>query len=109
MRELTTETDEYEPIASVDYRVVRHRLETGDEEFAIHEVYFSADGQVQGYTEDALSPHVSSLTELKAVLQSLLELPGEEVLTGDLNYAYEKVAIEEMLGSTEHPCTLWIP
>lgn len=73
---------------------MRHRKEVGHEEYAIHEVYFDADGQVQRYTRDALSPREASIAALRATLISFLEQDGEEVLIGDLGYAYSNEDIE---------------
>src|SRR5947209_4892591 len=75
-----------ESIAYFGPRVMRHRTETGEERFAIHEVYFGKDGQVITHTEDALSDRASSIDQLRDVLQRLLEQEGAEMTTGDLNY-----------------------
>jgi hypothetical protein len=82
---------------------MRHRLSTGEEAFCVHEVYLRDDGQVATYTEDALSPRVASLDELRSALVNLLEQNQEEVVCGDLGYGYDREYVEEWLESLQLP------
>lgn len=54
-------------MASFNYRVMRHTRPNGDE-FAIHEVFYDDNGQVNGWTENALSVFCLSLEDLKLEL-----------------------------------------
>jgi hypothetical protein len=75
-------------------RVMRHREgETGDQ-YAIHEVYFDDHDIIEGYTADALSPLMPSVSELKAFLVDCLKQDKEEFVMGDLQYTYEKEDLE---------------
>jgi hypothetical protein len=50
-------------ISHFDTRVIRHRTETGSDEFAVHEVYYGSDGRIISHTLEALSPRRSSIEE----------------------------------------------
>lgn len=94
---------ESDRIAYFEPRVMRHRKGTGDEEYAIHDVYFSEDGRVVRYTLDALTPREPTVEQLKATLARLLEENGAEITTGDLHYTYDREEVEDWLQCTEKP------
>lgn len=69
-------------------QVMRHRLPNGRFEYAVHEVYFSADGSVVTDTVDALSERKGSVEELAAWLLGKLPEAEEGIVCGDLEYTY---------------------
>jgi hypothetical protein len=83
-------------------RVMRHS-KGSSEEYAIHEVYFDEDGNVDGYTMDTLSPVAPSIEALRAALLSLLQQGEEEIVSGELGYTYEREEIEDWLECLNAP------
>jgi hypothetical protein len=75
-------------------RVMRHREGESGDQYAIHEVYFDDQDAVETYTEDALSPRMPSVSELKAFLVDCLKQDKEKFVMGDLQYTYEKEDLE---------------
>lgn len=90
-------------IAYFEPRVMRHRKETGEEEYAVHDVYFSDDGRVLRYTRDALSPREPTVEQLRAALVRFLAEGEDAITTGDLNYTYDREDVEDWLKSLEAP------
>lgn len=82
---------------------MRHLKETGDEEFAIHEVYFDDLDKVVTYTEAALSPREISVETLKVCLLELLAQSEDGVALGDLGYVYSREDIQLWLEHIETP------
>src|SRR5262245_45167317 len=70
-------------------QVMRHSLPGGENEYAIHEVYFAKDGVVHSYTEDALSPRMASVDELDAWIRSVLPEAESGVTCGELGHTYD--------------------
>ena len=85
----------------VEPRVMRHS-QVEQVHYAIHEVYFE-DGNVYGYTEDALSPKARTLAELRAILLRLLAGAEDEITSGDLGYVYDREYVEEWLDCLQSP------
>ena len=84
-------------------RVMRHVRDTGEEEFAIHEVYFTAQGDITGYTDDALSMREPTVEKLREkIVQLLQESPDGEVI-GDLSYTYHEDDIQLWLSHIDDP------
>ena len=54
-------------------RIMRHVQSTDEEEFAIHEVFFTAEGHINGYTEDAVSMREPTVERLHERIFELLE------------------------------------
>lgn len=69
-------------------RVMRHRLDDGSFEFAVHDVFFGDDDGVLTYTIEARSPRKRSVAELKAWIISVITSGEPEVVCGDLGYAH---------------------
>ncbi|HTE19829.1 MAG TPA: hypothetical protein VK689_15805 [Armatimonadota bacterium] len=84
-------------------RVMRHGRGTPREEFAIHEVYCTQDGEAVTYTEDALSPRASSIEGLRRALLELLRSGKADITCGDLGYSYAPEDAEQWLSSIEQP------
>lgn len=71
--------------------------------FAIYDVYFRQDGNVETMTVDALSPKFHSFDGLRDWLKSQLESGIEKVVCGDLSYEYESARLRYWLECTELP------
>lgn len=85
-------------------RVMRHIKKNGDEEYAVHEVYFHRSGRVIGWTSDALSMRISSVKKLQEELVRLLERgKEEEIILGDRGYKYDKEDIRVWLDHIDQP------
>lgn len=65
-------------------RVMRHVRSDGTVEYAIHDVYFSLYGDVEGYTEHARSPRMPSVGALQEWLEETLPAAATGVVCGDL-------------------------
>jgi hypothetical protein len=76
---------------------MRHMGPSGQEEYAMHDVYFGEDDQVITYTAEALSPRRPTVEELRAALKELCLQGVDEVVTGDLAYSYPIERIHEWL------------
>ncbi|HTE16746.1 MAG TPA: hypothetical protein VK689_00020 [Armatimonadota bacterium] len=83
--------------------MIRHGGGTGREEFAIHEVFFSEDGDVVTHTLDALSPRASTVEVLRRALLDMLGSGKADITAGDLGYSYAPEDVEQWLASTEQP------
>ena len=59
-----------------NYRVLKH----GDQEFAIHEVYYHPDGNPRMCSERAISPYGETLTELNNDLAHMTDALDQPVL-----------------------------
>jgi hypothetical protein len=57
-----------------------YRVMAKDGELAVHEVFYRADGSVEGWTENPVFPRATSLVELKAEMQRYAEALAKEVL-----------------------------
>lgn len=55
-----------------DYRVV-HKIENGDEEFAIWEIYYGDDGKPNGYVHGERSPSGETYDEARSDAALMLE------------------------------------
>jgi hypothetical protein len=84
-------------------RVMRHRAPEGNDTFAIHEVYFTEDGEVATYTQDALSMRERSIETLRDALQGLLVGEEETFTLGDLGYEYSREDILDWLHCLHYP------
>lgn len=56
------------------------RVMEKDGEFAIYEVFYNDEGQVQGYTENPSFPRAESIEELKEDLERYAEAMSKPVL-----------------------------
>ncbi|MEK8034908.1 hypothetical protein AACH06_29180 [Ideonella sp. DXS29W] len=57
-----------------------YRVMVKDGELAIYEVFYRADGSVEGWTENPVFPRASTLKELQLELQRYAEALNKEVL-----------------------------
>ncbi|WP_437997638.1 hypothetical protein WMF26_44105 [Sorangium sp. So ce185] len=69
-------------------RVMRHARSDGTVEYAVHDVYFSLYGDVEGYTKHARSPRMPSVAALQRWLEETLPMAATGVLCGDLGYVH---------------------
>jgi hypothetical protein len=53
----------------------------GGKTFEIHEVYYTSDGKLSSYTENATSPTGDSITELMGDLTYMMEAFNKPILT----------------------------
>lgn len=67
---------------SWNYRVVK-RKRMGEEWYAIHEVYYDAQGTPETATELAIDPGGNTLDELRSELEHMLKAVSEPVLNYD--------------------------
>ncbi|XXX79550.1 hypothetical protein WMF30_12340 [Sorangium sp. So ce134] len=72
----------YEP------RVMRHARSDGTVEYAVHDVYFSLYGDVEGYTKHARSPRMPSVAALQGWLEETLPMAAAGVVCGDLGHVH---------------------
>ncbi len=84
-------------------RVMHHKSKDNEEYFAIHEVYFTEDGDIDGYTENALSPKEKSVQSLKTRLSTILDQSEGEITLGDAGYGYDEEDIELWLKHIQDP------
>tara|TARA_R110002074_G_scaffold308931_1_gene479681 strand:- start:72 stop:281 length:210 start_codon:yes stop_codon:yes gene_type:complete len=63
-----------------NHRVMKHK-DGEDDFFQIHEVYYTEDGEVDGYTLNGASAGGNTLDELRSELQRMLDSLDKEVLT----------------------------
>ena len=75
-------------------RVMMHGHPNKESEYAIHEVYFTGEGDIRGWTENALSDRYKSVIELENRLKSYLVSEKEHFVCGDKEYTYHKNDIE---------------
>lgn len=47
-----------------NYRIVRKQLDTGEESFQVHEVYYNDDGNIFAISEEPISPSGETAAEL---------------------------------------------
>ncbi|WP_437607672.1 hypothetical protein WMF20_43375 [Sorangium sp. So ce834] len=69
-------------------RVMRHARSDGTVEYAVHDVYFSLYGDVEGYTKHARSPRMPSVAALQTWLEETLPMAATGVVCGDLGYTH---------------------
>ncbi len=69
-------------------RVVRHRLDDGSEEFAVHDVYFRSSGRIEGMTIHARSVRCGSVAGLHDWILNQISANVESVVCGDLGYEH---------------------
>ncbi len=84
-------------------RVMHHRSKDDEDFFAIHEVYFTAGGDIDGYTQSALSPKEKSVQSLKTRLIDILDQNEDGIALGDAGYVYYKEEIELWLKHIQDP------
>jgi hypothetical protein len=63
-----------------NHRVMKHK-DGEDDFFQIHEVYYTEDGEVDGYTLNGAAAGGNTLDELRSELQRMLDSLDKEVLT----------------------------
>jgi len=68
-------------------RVMRHLTQEGSVEYAIHDVYFTSDGSIEGYTLHARSPRKATVGDLKRWVDDAFA-QGAPVVCGDLGYTH---------------------
>lgn len=81
-------------------RVMRHRLPSGREEYAIHEVYFEG-GIPSGCTKDALSPRAPTIGALRDRLRHLIACGSREFVLGDRGLRYDRASLQSWLVTLE--------
>ena len=62
-----------------NHRVMKHK-DGEDDFFQIHEVYYTEDGEVDGYTLNGVAAGGNTLDELRSELQRMLDSLDKEVL-----------------------------
>lgn len=76
-----------EPLSHWDYRIVHHTKPDGAggqaDVYEVHEVYYSTDGTVSMWSEDAMKPYGESLDWLKNDLQWMTQALDKPVLERD--------------------------
>lgn len=55
-----------------NHRIIRHVNRQGFEFYAIHEVYYNAEGGVSSFTEESIAPYGETPAELRAELERML-------------------------------------
>ncbi len=64
-----------------NYRVFRHEYTHGGEQYyEIHECYYDDDGNVNGWTENAICPYGDTPEELESVLKMMGEAFSKPIL-----------------------------
>lgn len=63
-----------------NYRVMKKRNESGEDEFGIYEVYYDNNGNIKGWTENSLVPVCTSKEALLDELNIMQEAFEREVL-----------------------------
>ena len=94
---------------SWDYRVVRKRCEqTGDEFYAIHEVFFDEEGRAWGCTVETVEPFGKSLHDLTGefimFISAILEANQEPDLIVDFDLIPEEGAVNPADGVDPETC-----
>lgn len=69
-----------------NYRIIKRTFDTGDL-YAIHEVYYDADGNPFGHTVEPALPQGDTLDELRADFDNYRKAFDAPVLTGH-NFSY---------------------
>lgn len=64
-----------------NHRVMRHVAPSGEEFFAIHEVFYDDDGTPKGYTADAISVSGEDMDSLRWVLLRMIAATDKPILT----------------------------
>lgn len=62
-----------------DYRVV-HRVNGGEDEYHIHEVYYDEAGKITMWSQEPIAPHGSSHAELMADVELMVKASFRPVL-----------------------------
>ncbi|WP_438029967.1 hypothetical protein [Sorangium sp. So ce233] len=78
-------------------RVMRHARSDGTVEYAVHDVYFSLNGDVKGYTKHARSPRMPSVAALQKWLEETLPMAASGVACGDLGYMHHAPHLAQWL------------
>lgn len=79
------------------HRVMRHRSQANDVEYAVHEVYFDGEDRATGWTKDAVSPRMISVAALREWIVERLALPDDGVSCGGQGYTYHHADFEMWL------------
>ena len=75
-----------------NYRVIRHSDEkTKSFWFHIHEVYYSDDGEIEGWTQNPKIPVGDSAEDLKGEIELIIEAFNRPVLKEENNALIEKI------------------
>jgi hypothetical protein len=96
-------TDDGERIAYYAPRVMRHRIDEGRCEYAIHDLYFDADDKVTTYTKAARSNRFSTVAELKAWIVEVLPKAENGIVCGDLGYSHSAYHLSHWLEHVDDP------
>jgi hypothetical protein len=83
-------------------RVMRHLLADGSVEYAIHDVYFTSNDSVDGYTGAARSPRTPTVHELKTWVRNAAAR-GVPVVCGDLGCTHGPEHFTHWLKHVDHP------
>jgi len=86
----------------VQPRIMRHLHADGAVEFAIHDVYFTSNGSIDGYTAAARSPRTSTVNDLKAWVHNAAAR-GVPVVCGDLGYIHRAEHFTSWLKHVDEP------
>ncbi len=69
-------------------QILKHTLKNGKTEYAIHEVYFNSNDEVETWTQDAISDRFKTKKLLKASLIEFINSGKESIVCGDKKYSY---------------------
>ena len=63
-----------------NYRVMKRKNESGEYEFGIYEVYYDENGNIKGWTANALTPVCPSVEDLLCELNLMVDALKEDTL-----------------------------
>ncbi len=96
-------TEDGERFAYFEPRIMRHRVDEGRCEYAIHDVFFDADGNIATYTSAARSNRFSTVAELKTWILEMLSKAENAITCGDLGYSHSVDHLSHWLKHVDDP------
>ena len=72
-----------------NHRVIRRKYDTGEEYFAIHEVYYDASGEPESVTALPVAVFEDSIDDLAITIDRFRECLSKPVLDYDKDFPYD--------------------
>ena len=67
-----------------NYRLMKRENDKGEVFYGVHEVYYDENGDIEGWSEESVTPVGESKDELKKTLTDLVKALDEEILDYDM-------------------------
>lgn len=71
-------------MATWNYRLMKHENDKGEVFYGVHEVYYDENGDIEGWSEESVSPVKESVDELKEELERMMMSFEKEMLDYDM-------------------------